>query len=166
MIKDIDGYGGMYTVDQQGNIYSKYRGGRILAKLKGSNGYEMVHLSSNGSAKKVPVHRIVAQAFIPNPDNKPQVNHIDGDKSNNKVSNLEWATASENSGHRDKILWGGIRRCGKKKKPVKCLETGEVFYGINEAGRRHRISPSNIRLAIRGVKHHTAGGYHWKDIEE
>lgn len=162
MIKDILGYEGLYTIDDCGNVHSKYRGGRTLKGLN-KNGYLAVHLSMNGAVSTRLVHRLVAEAFIPNPDNKPQINHIDGNKRNNTIANLEWVSAKENSGHRDKIIWGGVHKGGKKKAPVKCTDTGEIFSSINEAARRYNTNASNIRLAIRGVKHHTAGGAHWAD---
>ena len=111
-----------------------------------------------------PIHRLVANAFIPNPENKPQINHIDGDKHNNSVTNLEWCTPKENSRHRDLVIWKGEHRGGKKKKPVVCVETGEKFDSIKSAARAYKTGASEIRAAIRqSYGHKTAGGFHWKD---
>lgn len=162
MIKDIPGYEGLYSVDDCGNVHSSYRGGRILSGVC-ANGYLSVHLSRGGAATTRLIHRLVAEAFIPNPENKPQINHIDGDKLNNAVANLEWVSAKENSEHRDRVVWGGQHRGGKRRTAVVCIETGKEFSSINEAARQYETNASNIRLAIRGVKHHTAGGMHWRD---
>lgn len=108
--KDIKDYEGLYQISNYGNVKSlpKERHNRrgvyiqkekLLSLTNTSTGYKKVELVKDGKRKGFKVHRLVAQAFIPNPDEKPQVNHIDGDKTNNYVDNLEWATASENSIH-------------------------------------------------------------------
>ena len=85
-----------YEIDIFGNIK---RGKRILKSKKATNGYTNICLCKNGKPKMFRLHRLLAQTFIPNPDNKPQINHIDGKKNNNDLSNLEWVTASENMLH-------------------------------------------------------------------
>lgn len=108
--KDIEGYEGLYQVSDQGNVKSLARKRnnskgsytqkeRILKQSNTTTGYKKVELVKNGQKKSLRVHRLVAQAFIPNPENKPEVNHIDGNKTNNFVSNLEWVTSSENTTH-------------------------------------------------------------------
>ena len=98
----IEGYEGLYEIDRQGNIYScittkSRRKGIIKQGIRNSQGYRYVNLfDSNGKARKHYVHRLVAQTFIPNPENKPNINHIDCDVTNNSVENLEWCTQSEN----------------------------------------------------------------------
>lgn len=93
----VKGYDGLYQVSNLGRIRRIH--GKVLSPKPGKLGYKIVALHMNGYAKKYLVHRLVAEAFIPNTDNKPYVNHIDGDKSNNVVTNLEWVTPSENSKH-------------------------------------------------------------------
>ena len=93
MWRDIPGYEGLYQVSNYGNVrsmnYNKKLGNiRELKQKLRDNGYLEVHLSKDSKRKYFLVHRLVAEAFLENPDNKPQVNHIDGDKSNNHVSNL------------------------------------------------------------------------------
>jgi hypothetical protein len=73
--------------------------GRVVAVQKSKAGYLRVELWDKGRGKKHSIHRLLAEAFIPNPEGKPQVNHIDGDKTNNALSNLEWVTQSENQKH-------------------------------------------------------------------
>ena len=92
--RDIKGYEGAYQVSSYGRIRSRFK---ILKKQKHKQGYELVGLSKNGITKRYLVHRLVAEAFIKNVDNKPEVNHIDGNKLNNDLSNLEWVTRSENT---------------------------------------------------------------------
>ena len=112
IFKDIKGYEGLYQVSNLGNVKSLPKGDgngnkeRIL-KFDNSNKtntttYLRVTLSGNGKTKRFSVHRLVAEAFIPNPDNKPHVNHIDNNGENNTVANLEWCTHSENMVHAQK----------------------------------------------------------------
>lgn len=100
MWKEILGYEGRYEVNQLGQIKAT-KSGKILSPQLGSNGYYKIGLRKLAGGNKVReiLHRLVAKAFIPNPHNKPQVNHIDGNKLNNNACNLEWVTASENSQH-------------------------------------------------------------------
>lgn len=87
-----------YSVSSTGCVYNEYSG-KILKPFPNNNGYLTVDLFHNTVRERVLVHRLVAIAFIPNPENKPFVNHIDGNKQNNCVENLEWCTPSENSIH-------------------------------------------------------------------
>ena len=103
-VKPIPGYEEFYEVDIYGNVYSKQqtssRRKGILKQYSNTAGYMKVNLyDENGVCKKKYVHRLVAEAFLPNPENKPCVNHIDCDVKNNDVSNLEWCTQSENILH-------------------------------------------------------------------
>lgn len=94
--KPIYGYEGLYEVSNFGRVKSvKFKKSRLKTLYKNEKGYLYTYLYKNGVREKLRIHRLVALAFIPNPENKPTVNHIDEDKSNNKVSNLEWATYKE-----------------------------------------------------------------------
>jgi hypothetical protein len=111
--KAIEGYEGFYEVSNHGNVKSLKRKcesrywrpvrERILRQAQSKNGYYGVILSKNKNKKRYHIARLVLIAFLPNPENKPQVNHKDGNKSNNKLSNLEWSTRSENQKHAYRI---------------------------------------------------------------
>lgn len=105
--KDIEGYEGLYQVSNSGKIrsirYSHINKITIMAFHYNKKGYTRVHLTKNKIDKYVSVHRLVANAFIPNPNNYPQVNHIDGNKLNNCVDNLEWCTNKYNFQHALKL---------------------------------------------------------------
>jgi hypothetical protein len=101
------------SISSDGVVTSRL--GRVLAVQKSNVGYFRVELWDNGRGKKHSIHRLLAEAFIPNPDNKPHVNHIDGDKANNALSNLEWVTQSENQKHAYKLgLQKGYHVAGRK----------------------------------------------------
>lgn len=118
---DIPGYEGYYSVSSFGQVksQSRYKAGRnwkcpdgyvyktkekLLKKTILNTGYEQVNLYINGNCNKVSVHRLVAELFIENPNNYPQVNHIDGNKRNNNIINLEWCTQSMNTKHAYDVL--------------------------------------------------------------
>lgn len=165
--KDIKGFEGSYQVSNLGRIRScnrvvnnsasrtgkQHRKGKILALNKTYRGYYIVHLFRGGKKIHPLVHRLVAQAFIPNPENKPQINHIDGNPRNNQVKNLEWATESENMRHACYVLKKNIR-------PVKSVETGQRFPSVRAAERvlgvAHGVISTSIKLGCR-VK-----GEHWR----
>jgi hypothetical protein len=112
--KDVKGYEGLYQVSNLGRIKSIIRKGKILSNK--SHRYISVIFYKNKLRKNIRVHRLVAGAFIPNPENKPQVNHIDGNKKNNNVNNLEWNTQLENIRH-------AYRTGIKSNKPKQKLST-------------------------------------------
>ena len=128
---DIKEYEGMYQISNLGRVKSLPRKGstteRILKPNKDTKGYNRVILTKNNSTKTFKIHRLVAEYFIPNPDNLPQVNHIDEVKDNNIVTNLEWCDTKYNCnyGHRNDSM----------KKRVRCIETGVEFDSINEAAK-------------------------------
>lgn len=125
--KDIEGFEGLYQVSNIGKIKSLYTNKETFGSPH-SHGYKIVSLTKNKKHSKRYIHRLVADAFIPNPDNKPQVNHIDGDKTNNCVKNLEWSNNSENNKHSYRIL--GNRKQSKK---VKNIKTDKYYNSIAEA---------------------------------
>ena len=168
--KDTYIYGEQYQVSNNGIVRNKITG-HILKPQLDKKGYLRVRMSLQDKKATAKVHRLVAVAFIPNPENKPQVNHIDGDKRNNDVRNLEWVTNGENQIHAYKT---GLNRVtgnsGRKKIPVSKINwvTGEVedtYSSMAEAARSNNLYSTNIEKVIRGERHH-AGGYAWKRKHE
>lgn len=102
--KIIPGYKGVYDITSDGRVYSHNYGRKTELKLSEHKGYRRVALSVDNKRKIYHVHVLVAKAFIPNPLNKPFINHIDGNKKNNNVSNLEWCTHAENQKHSREVL--------------------------------------------------------------
>lgn len=126
-------FDGSYEVSDSGEVFSKHRN-RFLIGGTYPNGYEFVGLTVNGETKNFMRHRLVARAFIPNPENLPYVNHIDGNKKNNRVENLEWCTPVENVRHA--IKTGLVDRVCKIERQVivRDLITGQrcVFETIKD----------------------------------
>lgn len=157
--KDIVGYEGKYQVSNLGRVKSfKHRKPHIMVGSVSHDGYQLVLLSSGGKNIGKSVHRLVAQAFLSNPNNYPVVNHKDGNKLNNIVDNLEWCTYSENILHSMYVLNDNVN-CTK----IKCLETGEIFPSVSVAARktgRDRKSITQAADHLRGNK--GACGLHWE----
>lgn len=159
--RDIPGYEGLYQVSNFGRVRN-HKGVILALNKRPSNTQEryLIKLSKNNKKRSFLVHRLVATAFIPNPEDKETVNHIDGDPLNNRSDNLEWATKSENHLHRVYSLGEhSLLPC----KPVRCVESGQIYPSLCAAARDLRIQQSSISQVInghRGVK--TAGGYHWE----
>lgn len=158
---EIAGYDGKYQVSNLGRVKSLFGKERIL-KSSISAGYHQVVLCKNGKTKHHTIHRLVAETFIQNPDNLPQVNHKDENKENNCVENLEWCDPKYN------INYGTAReRTVKnmtgpmKSKPVLCVETGKIYPSLHQAARQTGAHFKNISACCRG-KINTSGGYHWK----
>lgn len=147
----VDGYYG-YLVSSNGRIFSE-KTGKFLKQKKETNGYMLVVLSENGMSKTHLVHRLVATAFLENKDGKPQVNHIDSDRSNNKLSNLEWVTASENLLHGVEAgrVTGPINR-GRRVDWIH--QDGRSFYGTpTMLARRYpeeKLSRANLFHVLHG----------------
>lgn len=100
-LRDIRGYEGLYSIDRAGNVFSKQSSGesRLIKPWDNGTGYVKVNLYKDGAVKKYYVHRLVADAFIPNPNGLSEVNHRNGDKYNNSVDNLEWCSRVQNVEH-------------------------------------------------------------------
>ena len=183
--KDVAEYEGFYQVSNKGNVRSVARkdsrghrcGGRILKPKYDRYGYLHVALYKNGKSKAKTVHRLVAEVFLPNPENSPQVNHMDEVKDNNELSNLEWCTHKYNMNYGTQIERAAQAR-SKKVKAVN-IKTGEVvtFKSTVEAERKG-YSNGNVSSACKGAYKASNGkliggdgrtykGFRWYyDVEE
>lgn len=163
--KEIQGFGGRYAVSTAGRVYSGFVGDILTGGVV--RGYRTVNLSKNGQTTTYYVHRLVAAAFIPNPDNLPIVNHIDENKTNNNVENLEWVTYQENTLHslnNCKKQEGQKKRGRKGKKVNQYTKEGVFIQSWNsgtEAAKALNIPQSSISLCCKG-KYGSAGGFIWQ----
>jgi hypothetical protein len=131
--RPVKGYEGIYEVSQAGEIRNVKKR-NILTQKVGKIGYPIVQLSRNNKQTTKSVHRILAHAFLPNPFNLPTVNHIDGNKQNNSLSNLEWASYSKNNKHAYEtgLKNGHTGRIRIAAKPIEVYnENGDFIYCIN-----------------------------------
>ncbi|NEZ46509.1 hypothetical protein FDF74_04675 [Clostridium niameyense] len=169
--KDIIGYKGLYKVSNFGRVKSlkRYKNNhsklqvvdeKIKSTRKDIQGYLLLDLYKDNIGKTFRVHRLVADAFIENSENKESVNHIDGNKENNRVSNLEWATFKEQNEHfyrnnlksKDSIN-KAIKAMNKaQSKRVKCLNNGIIYESASEAARVIGVSGSLIMRCCRGER--------------
>lgn len=177
--KDIPSYEGYYQVSNLGRFRSlprairyksngtrNYPGRQLLTETTKDN-YQRITLMKEGVKVRYQAHRLIALTFIPNPENKPFINHIDGNKSNNVIQNLEWCTSSENMIHADIT---GLRDMSghqpSNSKKIKCIETGETFPSYGKAVKWLGKSPTSISALRRGVvKCGKAFNYHWELID-
>ncbi len=157
----IEETNGVYLVSNKGRVMSKkkYKDGVILKPYYDTCGYAYVEIDK----KNVSMHRLVAKAYIDNPENKKEVNHINGDKKDNRAENLEWCTRSENISHAFK---SGLKQAlsrGKHlmAKGVVCLETGEAYECMEDAAEATGAKAANISKCCRGLRK-TAASLHWK----
>lgn len=154
--KDIEGYEGLYQISNLGRV-KRVTTGRILKGGKDKDGYLMVKLYKNNIRSNKKIHRLVAEAFIPNPENKPQVNHADENKTNNSLDNLEWMTAKENINH------GTHNERVSKTMSIPIiatnLKTGESqeFYGASECARQLGLYQQHISAVLKGILKQTKG---------
>jgi hypothetical protein len=162
-MKAIRGYEGFYSVESDGRVWT-HRRNKYLNPGSGSSGYLSVTITRDGKPKAFSIHRLVAMAFIDNPEGKPQVNHKDGNKLNNSADNLEWVTNSENMRHAVKsgLYSGGVSSRFKRgfdhKRKRKFTDSqvidmrnrwagGESFEEINKT---YNVSSSSIRRVCKG----------------
>ena len=168
--RDVENYEGLYQVSNLGRVKSFPRNGtikqeRILKQTIDNNGYLIVGLHKNNKAKKVCVHWLVANAFIPKEKEYEVINHIDGNKFNNKLSNLERCTQSHNVKESYRL---GLEKPTNEKKVLQYDKNGNFIREWKsgcEAGRQLKISQANISACCRKVAK-SAGKYIWRFKEE
>lgn len=165
-IKDIEGYEGLYKITNDGRVYSVRKKNWLLPSY--SHGYMVVNLWKDKKPIPKKVHRLVAEAFIPNPYNKPQVNHLDESRDNNRVENLEWTTAEEN------INWGTRTERETKTKREKArnilqlTKSGELvkeWESAKEAVLALGYKTNKIGDCCKGIRN-TFMGFKWKYKDE
>jgi len=182
VFKDVAGYEGLYAVNEMGEVWSYEkispigvhggevkRGGHLLKPMRANQRttHQRVILTKEGKRKQYLVHRLVAQAFIPNPDKLPFINHKDCNPENNHASNLEWCSAKQNSIHAyQNGRWTPPNQQGAKNANSKLTEKdvieirklhGEV-KNCAEIARRFSVNPKTINMIVRGTR--------WQNIKE
>ena len=163
---NVRGYEGLYLISNFGRVLSAPRNGtkpewHLLAPHF-VGGYIQYELSKNNSVKAYKAHRLVAQAFLRNPDGKREVNHIDGDKHNNRVDNLEWATSSENQLHANYVLGKGLKPIRQLSKDGKLVK---IWRCMKDASDALGICAADISNACAN-RRPSAGGYKWQLLKE
>lgn len=149
-MRDIPGFEGLYAATEDGKIYS-YRTDKYLKSAGSKGDYQMVLLQVNNKRHFDYVHRLVAMAYLDNPDNLAEVNHKDHVRDNNHVDNLEWVTKYDNL--RDRHL--GI--------PIRCIETGKVYNSMNQACKELKIKQPNMTAYLRG-RLQSVKGLHFEKV--
>lgn len=166
--RDVLGYEGYYQVSSLGRIRSYKRQGWKKEYLRGHKtklGYISVALrGKNNPQRQVLLHRIVADAFLPEDSTRPEINHKNGIRDDNRLDNLERCSRSENMKHSYEVLNRVppmLGKIGAHGKPVMCVETGVVYNSICDAGRKTGLCREGVRDSALG-RHQTCGGFHWK----
>lgn len=176
--KPINGFEGLYEVSNQGRVrslshkvlqtgnggyYWHHYTGRILIPTETTNGYYHVMLTNKKVRKHFLVHRLVAAAFLKNPENLPQINHKNENKKDNRSDNLEWCTAAQNTRHGTLLL----RSAQKRAVPVVAEMNGFrfEFSSISEAEKKTKVTHANIVACCRG-RRPFAGGFSWHYLDK
>lgn len=150
--KNIDGYES-YSVSRDGKVRNDKKG--IILKGRYTNGYQYVTLYKNGKGKNFRVHRLVAEAFIPNLNNLPCVDHINTVRDYNRVENLRWCTYKENNNNPLTLEKMNEAKSGENHpqcKKVICITTGEIFNTIKQIEEEYKINHANISLCCNGKR--------------
>lgn len=159
-----------YIVSNTG--YIRRKGRDVNKGYKHRDGYMCADLYQDNERQKKRIHRVVAEAFIPNPDNKPDINHKDGNKLNNHVDNLEWVTKLENNRHgwgnglitpSRSMLGRSNPNAGRKGRSFRIVETGEVFGTMRECEEKTDCDNRHINDCLRG-RQKTHRGYHFEYV--
>lgn len=163
--RDVEGYEGLYQISSKRRVkslnYNRTGKEEIIKQCKDKDGYLQVHLYKEGEYKTCKIHRLVGQAFIPNSEGLPQINHKDEDKTNNCVENLEWCTREYNNNYGTR----NERASKSLSKQVMCVETGKVFRSTKEAQKKTGVFSTSIAACARHDKYYyTARRFHWEYV--
>ena len=156
-MKDIKGYEGLYAITEDGQVWN-YRLKRFIKSYDNGFGYLKISLRKDKKVKKYYIHRLVAEAYIPNPDGLKYINHKDEDKHNCNVDNLEWCSARYN------LTYGSKQKTlNKPTTPilVYCPETDTVYPSLAEAARQLGVHKQSVYNCLHGLSDSTASGYHF-----
>lgn len=160
-LKQIPGYEGLYAVNESGQVYS-FRTGRMLTLRPNSNGYLRADLYKHSKRDQRLVHRLVAEMFLPNSEGKKEINHKNGNRADNRLSNLEWCTRSENLKHsfangREHPMTGKFGALHHNSQAIKCINNGVVYGSQREAARALDLCYKQINSALTGKQLHVKG---------
>ena len=162
--KPIDGFEDYYSVSNHGQIFS-IRRRKILRPKVDRYGYKQVVLSVGGKSYYKPVHRLVAQSFVENPNNYPTVNHINEIKADNRAVNLEWLSVAANDNHGTRNQRMSMSKCNQPIEQVFPDGTTVQYLGVKDAARKTGINRCCIAQCCKNIRK-TAGGYQWRYINE
>ena len=165
------GFGGLYDVGKDGSVWSlnyNHTGQRKQLKpAPNKEGYLNVSLCKEGKQKTCKVHQLVLNTYLPKPSSELEVLHKNSKPADNRLENLKWGARDENNNdpHRIDLVRRALTNRKDQSTPVLCVETGEVYPSISEAGRQTSIDFRNISACFNG-KRKTAGGFHWQKVKE
>lgn len=162
--RDVVGFEGLYKISDTGIVFS-VRTNKELKPFVTQWGYLSVQLRNHSKKANRFVHRLVGEAFLEKPEDATEINHKDGNKKNNHVSNLEWCTSSQNHSHRCHVLGEKPTNIHimhqKNSKRVVCIETGDVFKSITDASKSVGVGLSTMSAHLNG-KTRICAGLHWR----
>lgn len=163
LVKDVPGYEDQYTISERGHVWNKRTGGQLFGNVN-SHGYMVISLTKDGKKKDCKLHRLLALAFIPNPNDYECVNHKDGNKLNNRLDNLEWCTKKYNNHHAREELHADF-----SAKPV-CQTTMDgsvvaIWANHSLAAKCVGVSAVCIAKCCEGLAK-SAGGYRWEPASQ
>lgn len=157
----VKGFENLYEVSNYGRVYSHYKGGKFLKGRPQREGYLQVALYKDGKGKNYSVHRLVGEAFIPNPFDLPEINHLNEVKTDNRVENLQWCLSIENVNYGTR----NERMAMKRGRKVRCIETGEVYYSSRKAERELGLYSGAVARCCNG-EFKQAKGLHFEWLPE